>query len=410
MWYSTGTIGVSTDGTVATGTGTSWLSNVRVGDGLTISGSSSIHEVTNIASDTTITFKPAYTGATGSGKAYSIAPIQGYVKDLADQAKQLIQSIGANATKLANMPTSINGKTFDGTAAIVTPSWGEARNLTIGAATKSVDGSGDVSFNAAEMGLLSVGDFGIGGRGNEVPLTLNDLTQTGFYRVLAGQASSKNGPPVAQTAGGMVIHLNFGTNNRGQIWNSISTATTQMWFRHLNAGVWSDWQQIDTFTSNMAMSYGVGSTSGRFASGNMDTFIEGGFYRVSSGNIDSNSYPGAISGDTIIVSPYGSNFLAQIATKRNNDIYFRYCNSGTWQPWVKIWHEGNLATIGISDVGAYCLARNTLTGNVGWGTTIAGSNLRVAGVTTASGTALPGTWRAMGSGISNESCIYQRVS
>ncbi len=91
-WYNIGTVAVTTGATVITGTGTEFLANVRVGDAVTIQGSTSIHEVINIASDTQISFQPAYAGAGGTGLAYRIAPIQGYVKDLADQAKELILS------------------------------------------------------------------------------------------------------------------------------------------------------------------------------------------------------------------------------------------------------------------------------------------------------------------------------
>lgn len=83
-WYSTGTIQVAAGGTVATGTGTAFLGNVRVGDGITIAGSTAQHEVIGVTSDTQLTFSPAYSGTAGSGKAYRIVPVNGYDKDLSD--------------------------------------------------------------------------------------------------------------------------------------------------------------------------------------------------------------------------------------------------------------------------------------------------------------------------------------
>lgn len=56
----------------------------------------------------------------------------------------------ASATKLQTART-INGTSFDGTANITTANWGTARNFTIGAATKSVNGSAAVSFNLNEI-------------------------------------------------------------------------------------------------------------------------------------------------------------------------------------------------------------------------------------------------------------------
>lgn len=57
-----------------------------------------------------------------------------------------------SATKLENS-AKINGTSFDGTANITTANWGTARNLTIGGATKSVNGSGDIYWSPSEIGF-----------------------------------------------------------------------------------------------------------------------------------------------------------------------------------------------------------------------------------------------------------------
>jgi hypothetical protein len=90
MWYNAGTVTATLNNATVTGAGTLFLANVRVGDGITIAGSTVIHEVTNVASNTQLTISPVYPGTTGATKAYAVIPVQGYVKDLADQAKQLI--------------------------------------------------------------------------------------------------------------------------------------------------------------------------------------------------------------------------------------------------------------------------------------------------------------------------------
>lgn len=56
----------------------------------------------------------------------------------------------ASATKLQTART-INGTSFNGTANITTENWGTARNLTIGGAVKSVNGSANVSFSLNEI-------------------------------------------------------------------------------------------------------------------------------------------------------------------------------------------------------------------------------------------------------------------
>lgn len=58
-----------------------------------------------------------------------------------------------SASKLQTART-INGTSFDGTAAITTANWGTARTLTIGNSGKSVNGGGNVSWSLTEIGAL----------------------------------------------------------------------------------------------------------------------------------------------------------------------------------------------------------------------------------------------------------------
>src|SRR5690606_2060209 len=62
-----------------------------------------------------------------------------------------------SATKLQTART-INGTSFNGTANITTANWGTARNITIGNTTKSVNGSGNVAWSLAEIGI-NTGNF-----------------------------------------------------------------------------------------------------------------------------------------------------------------------------------------------------------------------------------------------------------
>ena len=56
-----------------------------------------------------------------------------------------------SADKLITART-INGTSFNGTANITTANWGTARNITIGNTTKSVNGSGNVTWSLSEIG------------------------------------------------------------------------------------------------------------------------------------------------------------------------------------------------------------------------------------------------------------------
>ena len=61
----------------------------------------------------------------------------------------------ASTTKLATA-RKINGTSFDGTADITTTHWGETRTFTIGTASKSVNGSTNIIWTMAELGLDKV--------------------------------------------------------------------------------------------------------------------------------------------------------------------------------------------------------------------------------------------------------------
>ncbi|RON43556.1 hypothetical protein BK666_21035 [Pseudomonas frederiksbergensis] len=98
-WYRTGTVTVTNGSTTVTGVGTDFAANGRVGDAF-IGPNGALHEVTNVASSTVLAIYPAYAGATASGAGFSVAPIQGYVKQLADQAQTILQQWGATLAGL----------------------------------------------------------------------------------------------------------------------------------------------------------------------------------------------------------------------------------------------------------------------------------------------------------------------
>lgn len=105
-WYSAGTVTATNNSTTVTGSGTAFLSNVRVGDGITIAGSTSMHEVTAVASDTQLTISPAYTGTTGASKAYRVAPMLGYDKDLSDAFNTIRLNWGTQLSALKPWATA----------------------------------------------------------------------------------------------------------------------------------------------------------------------------------------------------------------------------------------------------------------------------------------------------------------
>lgn len=72
-------------------------------------------------------------------------------------AGTITANLAGNASTATTLSTArtINGTSFNGSANITTSVWGTARNITIGNAKKSVNGSADVSFSLSEIGVLT---------------------------------------------------------------------------------------------------------------------------------------------------------------------------------------------------------------------------------------------------------------
>ena len=195
MWYSQGSITATKDNTVVTGVGTGFLQGVRVGDGITIAGSTALHEVVSIASNTQLTIKPAYTGTTGSGKQYAVAPILGYDKDLSDAFNQLRLQFGdklsnlqpwAHAATASAALDSLGFSTSGKSVATGTPAQGRT-GLGLGAAATR-----DVGTEAGQV--LQVGAFGLGHHPDINPATPRESTTFGGGLSLAAAHTGNSIP------------------------------------------------------------------------------------------------------------------------------------------------------------------------------------------------------------------------
>ncbi|WP_439796859.1 hypothetical protein [Pseudomonas savastanoi] len=104
-----------------TGVNAAFDANARVGDAF-VGPDGLNYEVANVASPTVISILPAYKGATVSGSAYAIMPVQGYPKFLADSFNQLRVQFG---DKMAALGTTGNYDTLPvakgGTGAVDIP-------------------------------------------------------------------------------------------------------------------------------------------------------------------------------------------------------------------------------------------------------------------------------------------------
>lgn len=138
---------------------------------------------------------------------------------------------------------SINGTNFDGTANITTSYWGTARNFTIGNTTRSVNGSGNVSWSFADIGgaPASHSHNYINSRGNLNPQTgrTQNLGNVYSYNTVSG---TSNGAPTTYTS-----VIGFGRSTVGTVeiaggW----TAGMGLWYRALRDTIddWYGWVKV----------------------------------------------------------------------------------------------------------------------------------------------------------------------
>ena len=138
---------------------------------------------------------------------------------------------------------SINGTNFDGTANITTSYWGTARNFTIGSTTRSVNGSGNVSWSFADIGSAPASHSHnyINSRGNLNPQTgrTQNLGNVYSYNTVSG---TSNGAPTTCTS-----VIGFGRSTGGTVeiaggW----TAGMGLWYRALRDTTdnWYGWVKV----------------------------------------------------------------------------------------------------------------------------------------------------------------------
>lgn len=162
--------------------------------------------------------------------------------------RMLLDSVNAkhynvgSATKLQTA-RQINGTNFDGTANIVTSYWGTARNFTIGNTTRSVNGSGNVSWSLADIGgaPASHSHNYINSRGNLNPQTgrTQNLGNVYSYNTVS---ETSNGAPTTYTS-----VIGFGRSTGGTVeiaggW----TAGMGLWYRALRDTTdnWYGWVKV----------------------------------------------------------------------------------------------------------------------------------------------------------------------
>lgn len=88
-WYSAGTVAVTSGAKTVTGTGTGWFGTLQAGWGL-VAPDGRAYEIENVVSDTEMTLRVNYQGATASGQVYTAFPTMSLAADLVARINTLL--------------------------------------------------------------------------------------------------------------------------------------------------------------------------------------------------------------------------------------------------------------------------------------------------------------------------------
>jgi len=259
-WYKTGTVSVTQNSNAVIGSGTSLIANCRVGDAFR-GPDGEWYEITNVASDTAMSISPVYNGATASG-AYAIAPVQGYVKESADQLRALINQTGL---RLAALGTTANYDILPvakGGTGGVSPA--EARtNLQLGSAASASLQSNPLDGTSGRV--MQVGGFGIGGDAPVFNGNVDDVTTVPAGRCFVIDSSSGTKPPSGVY--GLLDTIKIIGQPVHQTWHEVngiaSGGTLRTWERdQYGLGVFGPWRMVYRQNNIIGAVTGAGAPTG----------------------------------------------------------------------------------------------------------------------------------------------------
>jgi hypothetical protein len=216
VWQRSGTVSVQNGSTTVVGANVDFAASCRNGDSF-VGPDGATYEVANVASATVLSILPAYKGATVSGAAYAVMPVQGYDKMLSDAFNGFVNQFG---NKLAALGTTGNydvlpvdkGGTGGATQA-------EART-SLGLGTASTRGVGVAATNLMEVGAGGWLGSSILESGN-----MNNSRQTGLYSC----SSATNAPyPALQ-----LLSTDWGTDPRWQSQLALGISENKMFMRSI---------------------------------------------------------------------------------------------------------------------------------------------------------------------------------
>lgn len=172
---------------------------------------------------------------------------------------------------------------------------------------------------------------------------LDTISTSGMYRLLSGCTNI----PLGSSQGCFLLHTNWDANAAQQMYFVYST--TDIYIRNKVGGTWKPWQKVwnaGNFNPDSKFPYlgmgGVNDNSNEIGAGYSGSSAGGNF-----------NGPFIKFGQT-------SNYMTELYSRHDQDAFqIRRMVNGEWQPFVSLWHSGNLGNATTSKAGLMSAADKT---------------------------------------------------
>lgn len=164
---------------------------------------------------------------------------------------------------------------------------------------------------------------------------LDTISTSGMYRLLSGCTNT----PLGSSQGCFLLHTNWDANAAKQMYFVYST--TDIYIRNKVGGTWDPWQKV-------------------YHSGNFNPDSKFPYLGVGGVNDNSNEIGAGYSGSSaggnfngpFIKFGQTSDYMAELYNRHDQDVFqIRRMVNGEWQPFVSLWHSGNLGNATTSKAG-----------------------------------------------------------
>lgn len=172
---------------------------------------------------------------------------------------------------------------------------------------------------------------------------LDTISTSGMYRLLSGCTNI----PLGSSQGCFLLHTNWDANAAQQMYFVYST--TNIYIRNKVGGTWKPWQKVwnaGNFNPDSKFPYlrmgGLNDNSNEIGAGYSESSAGGNF------------------NGPFIKFGHTSNYMTELYNRYDQDVFqIRRMVNGEWQPFVRLWHSGNLGNATTSKAGLMSAADKT---------------------------------------------------